>query len=71
MFFIILCGDVMIPCSYDVIVGGDALDFVNLSIFSQFFAIKCHTNSYVGQKVAKKATNNVLNSLLVPLIEPI
>ena len=29
MVFISLCGDAMIPCSYDVIVGGDALDFVN------------------------------------------
>ena len=69
MYFIILCGDVMIPCSYDVIVRCDAFDFVKLSIFNQFFTIKCHISSYIWQKVVKKATSNVLNSLLVPLIE--
>ena len=62
-------GDVMIPCSYDVIVGDDALDFVNLSIFSQFFAIKGHASSHIWPKVVKKASGNVLKSLLVPFIE--
>ena len=71
MFFIILCGDVMIPCFGDVIVGGNALDFINLSIFSQFFATKCHVSSYIWPKVVKKATSNVLKSLLVPFIEVI
>ena len=69
MFFIILCGDVMIPCSYDVIIRSDALDFVNLSIFGKFFAIKCHVSSYIWPKLVKKATGNVLKSLLVPFIE--
>ena len=68
MFFIILCGDVMIPCSYDVIVGGEELDFVNLSFFSQFLAIKCHVSSYIWQKVVKKATSGVLKSLLALLM---
>ena len=70
MFFISLCGDVMIPCSYDVIVGGDELDFVNLSIFSQFFAIyeMSYISSLFWQKVVTKATGNVLKSLLVLLI---
>ena len=57
----------MIPCCYDVILEGDALDFVNLSIFSQFFAIKCHVSSCIWQKVVKKATSEVLKSLLAPL----
>ena len=61
----------MIPFCYDAIVGGDALDFVNLSIFSTFFAIKCHGSSYIWSKVVKKATGNVLKSLLVQFIEVI
>ena len=68
MFFIILCADVMIPCCYDVIVGGDALDFVNLSISSQVFAIECHVSSYTWQTIVRKAASNVLKSLLVPFI---
>ena len=45
----------MIPCSYDVIVGGDALDFVNLSIFSHFFAIKFYVSSYIRPKRSIKS----------------
>ena len=68
MFCIILCGNVMIPCCYNVIVGGDAFDFANLSIFSQIFALKCHVSSYIWQKVVKKATSNIPKSLSFPLI---
>ena len=71
VFFIILAGDVMIPCYYDITVGGDAIDFVNLSNFTQFFAIKCHVSSYIWPKVVKKATSNILKSLLVPFIDVI
>ena len=36
-FFIFLLGDDMIPCCYDITVGGYALEFLNPSIFSLFF----------------------------------
>ena len=71
MFFIILCGDVMISCCYDVIVGGDALDFMNLSNFNLFFAIKFHVSSCIWQKVVKKATNNILKSSLARTVKVI
>ena len=65
VFFIILSDDVMIPCCYDVTVGGNAADFLNLSIFAQFFAHKCRVSSCIWQKVAKKkATSNILKSSL-------
>ena len=71
MFFIILSGDIMIPCCYDVTVGGDAPDFLNISIFTHIFAHKCRVSSCIWQKVAKKATRNILKSSLVPTIEVI
>ena len=71
MFFIILSGDVMIPCCYDVTVGGDAPDFLNLSIFTQFFAQKCRVITYNWPKVAKKATSDILTSSLKTTVEVI
>ena len=37
VFFIIVFDGVMIPSYYDVTVGGDGRDFLNLSNFIQFF----------------------------------
>ena len=71
MFFIILGGDVMISCRYDVTVGGNAPDFLNLSIFAQFFAHKCRVSSCIWQKVTKKETSNILTSLLLTTVEVI
>ena len=59
----------MIPYCYDVTVGGDAQDFLNLTIFTQFFAHKCHESSCIWQKVAKKPISNILMSSLVPTVE--
>ena len=61
----------MIPCSYDVTIGGDAPDFLNLSIFTQCLAHKCCVSNCIWQKVAKKAASNILKSSLVPTIEVI
>ena len=57
VFFIILAGDVMIPCYYDITVGGDALDFVNLGNFTLFYALKYHVADCICQKVVQKKKN--------------
>ena len=67
--FIILSGDVMIPCCCDVTVGGEAPEFFNFSIFTHFFAHYCCVGSCNWQKVAKKVTSNILKSSLVPTTE--
>ena len=64
-FFIILYGDVTIPCCHDVTVGCYALDFLFSSIFRQFFALKRYVSSCICWKVFKKASSNVLKSSLV------
>ena len=69
VFFVILFGDVMIPCFDDVTVGSYALDFTNPSIFNQFFALKCYVSSCTCQKVFKKAASNVLNSSSVLTVQ--
>ena len=55
--FIILSGDIMIPCSYDVTVGADAANFLNLGIFTRIFAHKFHVSSCIWQIVAKKKSS--------------
>ena len=54
---------------YDIIVGGDALDFFNLNNFTQFLALKCHANSCTWRNVVKKATSNILKPSLLPIVK--
>ena len=61
----------MILCYYDVTAGGNAPDFVNLDIFTQFFARKLCTNSCIWLKVVKKATSNILKSLIARTVKVI
>ena len=63
-FFIFLLGDDMIPCCYDITVGGYALDFLNLGIFTQFFALKCCVKLLHLVNVIPKVISNVLKSSL-------
>ena len=49
-----MCGDVMIPCCYDVIVEGNALDFVNISIFVNFLPLDATYAAMFGKKLSKK-----------------
>ena len=54
VFFVILCGDVMIPCCYDIIVDGNALDFLNLSIFIHFLLLNAVKVAVIGKIFQKK-----------------
>ena len=69
VFFNILFGEVMIPCYYDVTVGGYALDFTNPGISIIFFALECYVSSCICQKVFKKAASNALNTSLVLTVQ--
>ena len=44
----------MIPCYYDVTVGGDALDFVNLSNFLNFLPLNAMEVAMFVKKLSKK-----------------
>ena len=55
VFFIILCCDVMIPCCYEVTVGGYALDFLKPSILVNFLHLL----------IAKPKGESKLRNLLV------
>ena len=51
----------------DFIVDGNALGFLNLCIFTHFFALKCCVTSCYWQKVVKKDTSNILKSSIAGL----
>ena len=61
----------MIPYCHDITDRGDAPDFLNLSILTQFFAQKCCVITCNRQKGAKKVTSNILQSSLKPTVKVI
>ena len=54
LFFIFLCGEVVIPCYYDVAADGIASNFLNLSTFTTFFAPKCCVSAVFSKKLSIK-----------------
>ena len=61
----------MIPCCCDITVDRNALDLLNLSIFTQSVALKCRVDSCYWQKVFKEAASNILKSSLALTVKVI